>query len=209
MDISLLDLSSAAGLVATVVLTANFLLGMMLGTAYRKSWYWKKAPPFVKRIPVADVHNWTAYVALAVAVVHPLLLVVDKTSKFTLVDVLFPLHAPNQRLFVALGALAFYALVLVVLTSQDGIRKRMGFRAWKNVHLISYATALLFVVHGVVMDPLLKDRPVDFFDAEKVLSEGCALLLLVATWFRFRYQMAKRNALAKQTLAPIGETGKR
>jgi len=199
MDISLLDLSSAAGLVATVALTANFLLGMMLGTAYKKAWYWKKAPALVKRIPVADVHNWTAYVALALAVVHPVLLVVDKTSKFTFFDVLFPIHAPHQRLFVALGAVAFYALVLVVLTSQQGIRKRMSFRAWKNVHLISYATALLFVVHGVVMDPLLKDRPVDLFDAEKVLSEGCALLLIVAMWYRVRYQLANNKRLIGQT----------
>ena len=199
MDISLLDLSSAAGLAATVALTANFLLGMMLGTAYKKAWYWQKAPALVKRIPVADVHNWTAYGALALAVVHPILLVLDKSSKFTFVDVLFPIHAPHQRLFVALGTLAFYALVLVVLTSLRGIRKRLSFRTWKNVHLISYATALLFVVHGVVMDPLLKDRPVDFFDAEKVLSEGCALLLIVATWYRVRYQLANTMRLADKT----------
>ena len=195
----MLDLSSAAGLAATVALTANFLLGMMLGTAYKKAWYWQKAPALVKRIPVADVHNWTAYGALALAVVHPILLVLDKSSKFTFVDVLFPIHAPHQRLFVALGTLAFYALVLVVLTSRRGIRKRLSFRTWKNVHLISYATALLFVVHGVVMDPLLKDRPVDFFDAEKVLSEGCALLLIVATWYRVRYQLANTMRLADKT----------
>ena len=192
----MLDLSSAAGLAATVALTANFLLGMMLGTAYKKAWYWQKAPALVKRIPVADVHNWTAYGALALAVVHPLLLVLDKTSKFTFVDVLFPLHAPHQRLFVALGTLAFYALVLVVFTSLRGIRKRLSFRTWKNVHLISYATALLFVVHGVAMDPLLKDRPIDFFDAEKVLSEGCALLLVVASWYRVRYHRATRKSIS-------------
>ena len=195
MEISLLDLSSTAGLIATVALTTNFLLGMMLSTAYKKAWYWKKAPALVKRIPVADVHNWTAYVALALAVVHPLLLVLDKTSKFTFVDVLFPIRAPHQRLFVALGALAFYALVLVVLTSRQSIRKRMSFRTWKNIHLISYITALLFVVHGVVMDPLLKDRPVDFFDAEKVLSEGCALLLVVAMCYRVRYQLTNTKRL--------------
>ena len=195
----MLDVSSAAGLAATGALTLNFLLGMMLGTAYRKAWYWQKLPARVKQVPVHDVHNWTAYVALALAVVHPLLLVVDKTSKFTLVDVLFPLHAPHQKLFVAAGSLAFYALLVVVLTSQKNIRQRMSFRAWKNVHLVSYATALLFVVHGVVMDPLLKDRPVDFFDAEKVLSEGCALLLVVATAYRVRYQLAKSKALPLQT----------
>lgn len=190
MDFTLLDLSSAAGLAATVALTLNFLLGMMLGTAYKKAWYWQKLPAPLKRIRVFAVHNWTAYGALALAVVHPLLLVVDKTSRFAVVDVLFPLHAPHQPLFVAAGTLAFYALLVVVLTSLPAIRRQLSYRVWKNVHLASYGTALLFVVHGVVMDPLLKDRPVDFFDAEKLLSEGCALLLLLATAYRVRYHLA-------------------
>ncbi|GAA4506931.1 hypothetical protein GCM10023172_36810 [Hymenobacter ginsengisoli] len=199
MDVSLLDVSSAAGLAAAVVLTLNLLLGMLLGTAYRKAWYWKKLPAVVRQVHLFDVHNWTAYGALALSLVHPLLLVVDKASKFTLLNILFPVRAPHQPLFVAAGTVAFYALLLVVLTSRKAFRKRLSFRAWKNLHLLSYGTALLFVVHGVVMDPLLKDRPVDFFDAEKVLSEACALLLLVATWYRVRYQVANRKRLVGQT----------
>ena len=65
----------------------------------------------------------------------------------------------------------------------------MNYRTWKNVHFISYSTALLFLVHGIVMDPLLKDRPVDVFDAEKILSEVCLLLLIAATFFRVQYQV--------------------
>jgi DMSO/TMAO reductase YedYZ heme-binding membrane subunit len=63
----------------------------------------------------------------------------------------------------------------------------MGFRTWKNIHLISYGTALLFVVHGIVMDPDLKDRPVDWLDAEKLLSEICGIVLIAATIIRYRY----------------------
>ncbi|GAC1377069.1 MAG: hypothetical protein NVS3B25_20900 [Hymenobacter sp.] len=193
MDLSFLDLSAGAGLVAMVALTLNYLLGMMLGTAYGRAAYWKKLPAAIRRIRVDAVHNWTAYVALALAVVHPLLLVLDKTARFTVVDVLFPVRAPHQRLVVAAGTLALYALLVVVLTSQKAVKRRLGFRAWKNVHLLAYGTALLFTVHGVAMDPLLKDRPVDFFDAEKVLSEGCALLLVVATAYRVRYQLVQNK----------------
>ena len=204
MDVSLLDVSGAAGLAAAVALTLNFLFGMLLSTSYRKAWYWKQLPAAIQRVRLFDLHNWTAYGALALAIVHPLLLVADKTSRFTFLDVLFPLQAPHQRLFVALGVLAFYALGLVVLTSQPSIRKRMGVRTWKNVHLISYATALLFVVHGVVMDPLLKERPVDFFDAEKVLVEACALVLVLATGYRVRYQRANSQRLADKTPSTRG-----
>jgi DMSO/TMAO reductase YedYZ heme-binding membrane subunit len=122
---------------------------------------------------------------------HPLLLLPDKASRFTWVHLLYPVHAPHQAIWVLPGTLALYALVVVIVTTQKVVKRRMSFRAWKNIHLISYGTALLFVVHGVVMDPELKDRPVDFFDAEKVLSELCGLLLIVCTIIRYRYYRRK------------------
>jgi len=53
--------------------------------------------------------------------------------------------------------------------------------------MISYGTALLFIVHGPLMGPLLKDRPADWFDEEKFLCEICAFALLAATYMRYKY----------------------
>ena len=189
---SLLDLSSALGLAATGVLTVNLLLGMLLSTAYGRNPYWKRLPARVRHARLDRLHNWTAYVALGLVALHPALLLFDPATKFTLPDILWPVHAPHQRLFVALGAAAFYALLLVLISTQKAVKRRLGHRRWKALHLVSYATALLFLVHGVAMDPLLKDRPIDFFDAEKILSEGCLLVLAVATAYRIRYQRARR-----------------
>ena len=50
-------------------------------------------------------------------------------------------------------------------------------------------------VHGVWADPLLKNRPVDFIDAEKVYVEACAVAVFVATTLRFRYARARRSNL--------------
>jgi DMSO/TMAO reductase YedYZ heme-binding membrane subunit len=60
----------------------------------------------------------------------------------------------------------------------------LGFRFWKTIHLISYCTAILFVIHGLLMDPLLKDRPTDWIDPEKMLAELCGVVLIVATVLR-------------------------
>jgi sulfoxide reductase heme-binding subunit YedZ len=188
-----LDLSSTLGLIATGVLTVNLLLGMLLSTAYRRSLLWKKLPPLVKKISLDDVHNWTAYVALALVLGHILLLLPDAALKYRLVDILFPLYAPHQVLWTMLGALSLYALVVAIVTTQKKIKRRMGFRLWKNIHLISYGTALLFVIHGIVMDPLLKDRPVDWFDAEKMVSELCGAALVAATVIRYRYYRRKQR----------------
>jgi predicted ferric reductase len=197
MELSWLDISSTLGLIATAVLTFNLLLGILLSTAYRRSSLWKRMPGWLKKVSIDDLHNWTAYVALALALAHPLLLLPDAASKFRLKDILFPVNAPHQAAWAVLGALALYALIVVVITTQKRIKNRLGFRSWKNIHLISYGTALLFIVHGLVMDPELKDRPVDWLDAEKLLSEGCGLILIAATYLRYQYYRRTRREKAK------------
>jgi methionine sulfoxide reductase heme-binding subunit len=193
-----LDWSSTLGLIATAVLSFNLLLGILLSTAYRRSPLWKRMPAFVKAISLDDLHNWTAYVALALALAHPLLLLADKTLRYRPVDLILPVAAPHQPVWMVMGSLALYAVIVVVITTQKAVKRRLGFRAWKNIHLISYGTALLFVIHGIVMDPELKDRPVDWLDGEKLLSEICGIVLAAATiirWRHYRRGMRKRNGL--------------
>jgi predicted ferric reductase len=196
MENNWLDLSSTLGLIATGVLTFNFLLGILLSTAYRRSPHWKRLPEWVKKVSLDDVHNWTAYVALVFALAHPVLLLPDVTLKYKLADILLPVNAPHQAFWTVLGTLALYALIVVIVTTQKVIKNRLGFRAWKNIHLISYGTALLFVIHGIVMDPQLKDRPIDWLDGEKLVSELCGLVLVVATVIRWRYYMRRQRRLA-------------
>jgi len=196
MEDNWLDLSSTLGLIATVVLTVNLLLGILLSTAYRRSTLWKRLPEWVKKISIDDLHNWTAYVALAIALLHPLLLLPDKAVKYTIVDVLFPAGVGHQAFWTLLGSIALYAVILVIITTQKAVKTRLGFRVWKNIHLISYVTALLFVVHGIVMDPELKDRPVDWLDGEKLLSELCGLILVVAVVVRYRWHLRHRRPVA-------------
>lgn len=188
-----LDLSSVLGLVATCALTLNMLLGMLIGVTYRRHKLWQHLPERLRRIRIFHLHNWTAYLALLLVLLHPLLLLADPATKFSFLDIVFPIYAPHQKLFVAAGTVAMFAVIAVVLTSQKAVRRKMKYRLWKNIHLLSYGTALLFIVHGIVLDPLLKDRPVDPFDAEKLVSELCGLVLLVAAYLRYRYHVQARK----------------
>ena len=188
MVISFLHASAYAGIAATAALTGNFLLGMLVSTNYRRLSLWQKIPLFFRKINLVNVHNCTAYVALLLALLHPILLLFNKTAKFTLVDIIFPINAPTQRLFVAMGTVSLLAIIVIIVTTQKVIKKKLGFRAWKNIHLSAYPLALLFIVHGVVMDPQLKNRPIDLLDAEKILSEVCFIVLAVSVFLRVRYQ---------------------
>jgi predicted ferric reductase len=182
---SAVELSSDAGLVAMVLLTINILLGLLLSARYNTVRSWPH-----RRLPIFDVHNWTAYIALALIVLHPTLLLFSSTAHFGVVDVLFPIHSPHQTLYNNLGALAFYCVFFVVVTSY--VRSRLGSRLWKKLHYVSYAAAALLFVHGIMIDPELKEHPPDYLDGEKVLVEVCALLIVVATVWRIRYQPRKK-----------------
>jgi methionine sulfoxide reductase heme-binding subunit len=179
------DLSSYAGLVAMVLLTVNILLGLLLSARYNTVRSWPR-----RRLPIFDIHNWTAYTALGLILLHPALLLFSSTAGFRIGDILLPIHSPKQTLYNCFGAVAFYCVIFVVLTSY--FRARLGSRFWKKLHYVSYAAAAFLFVHGILIDPQLKNNPPDLLDGEKVLIEICALLIAGATVWRIRYQPKKR-----------------
>lgn len=168
-----------------VLLTINILLGLMLSARYNPVRRWPH-----RRIPIFDVHNWTAYIALGLIFLHPILLLLSESAGFGVFDILLPIHSPKQALYNCLGAAAFYCVIFVVVTSY--FRSRLGSRLWKKLHYVSYVAAAFLFVHGILIDPQLKNAPPDPLDGEKVLVEICALLIVVATVWRIRYQPKKR-----------------
>jgi predicted ferric reductase len=180
-----IDLSSIAGLFAVGLLTANILLGLLVSTGYNPTRRWPR-----RRIKLFTLHNWTGYTALAVATLHAALIPLSSTAGFRVVDVLLPISSPQQPVTNTLGATAFYLVAFAVTTSY--FRHAIGFHRWKLLHYTTYAAAAVFYVHGILSDPLLQNRPPDYIDAEKVYVEGCALLVVAATVWRFNY--GKRTA---------------
>src|SRR4051812_27595299 len=180
---SAVDLSGTIALVAVGLLTLNLLLGLLLSVGYNPTRQWPR-----QRIKLFTFHNWTGYVALAAVVLHAGALLFSSNPHFRLYDILFPIESPVQPFANNLGALGFYLVTIVVVTSLKAVRARLGRHRWKLIHYTTYAAAAVFFTHGVVADPLLQGRPVDFIDAEKVYVELCALAVVVATIFRIKYR---------------------
>ncbi len=187
-----IEISGSIGLIATVVLTCNMVLGIMLSTSFKKTNWGFTLPAKIKAIDVYKLHNNTAYTALILVFAHIILIPLDATSKFTYKDILWPSNAPHQSNIVFLGTFSLLALITVIVTTQKVVKQKLGFGLWKKIHLISYLTCILFVAHGLLMDPLLKDRPTDWIDAEKLLSEICGLVLLIAFILRYKYHLKSK-----------------
>jgi len=194
-SVSFLDISGALGILACGLLTMNFLMGMLLSVAYVRLPIWKKLPLYIQKINLIKLHNYTAYVAWALVLLHAGLLVLDKELGFTWQDLIWGLGASKQPVFVMLGSISMLGLVLLIVTTQKFIKRRLGFRLWKNIHLLSYLLTLLFFVHGIYMDPLLKDRSPDWLDAEKLVIELGAVVMLVAIILRVRYHFQQNKQI--------------
>ena len=176
---TVLDLSSFAGLSAMVLITLNVLLGILLSRNYNPVRRW----PF-RKIPIFRIHNWTAYTALVLILVHPALLLLQDKPKFGVGDLLYPVNSPGQSLYNTLGALTLYSLLVVVVTSY--FRPQLGSRPWKKIHYTAYFAGAVMFVHGTLIDQYLKNETPDYLDGEKVLIEGCFVLIVAASIWRVR-----------------------
>jgi predicted ferric reductase len=181
-----IDVSSVVGLIAVGILTANILLGLLISTGYNPTRRWPR-----RRIKLFRFHNWTGYAALAVAALHPSILLLSSTAGFHLFDILLPTWSPQQPTVNTLGAVALYLVTFAVTTSY--FRHAIGFHRWKVLHYSTYAAAAAFYAHGILSDPLLQNRPVDWIDAEKVYVEACALIVAAATGWRYFNGSARRR----------------
>ena len=186
---SAIDVSSVVGLIAVGIFTAQILLGLLLSTGYNPLRQWPR-----QRIKLFTFHNWLGYIGLATAATHAsILLTVKDGGLFRVFDLLVPIWSPIQPLTNTLGAIAFYLVTFVVFTSY--IRRAFAHHTWKALHYTAYVAAAVFFTHGILSDPNLQNKPVDWIDAEKVYVEGCALLIVVATILRVRARRGPRGRL--------------
>ena len=197
-DITFIDLTSYAGLLATGLLTFNLLLGLLLSTRYNPVASWPH-----RRLPLYDVHNWTGYVALAVVLVHPALLLFSATAKFGWLDIVLPFWAPEQPIINTIGAFAAYSLIFVVVTSY--FRNRIGIRTWKVMHYTAYAVTVAFFAHSLLTNPNLNDEPIDYLDGGKVFVEACTLIAVAAITWRVLHGV-RRAALREASAVGTTDT---
>jgi methionine sulfoxide reductase heme-binding subunit len=205
-DILTVDFSGTVGLIAMVLLTLNILMGLLISVNYNPQTWWpyRKLP-----FPFWKLHNWNAYLALCVAMLHPtiLLFVNQKDVNFRLSDILFPVNSPHQTLYNNFGAITFYLFLFVVVTSF--FRPQLRYRPWKKLHYTAYAAAAMMYVHGTLIDPNLKDQPTDFLDGEKLLVEACFLIVVAASIWRWKYGTEKQRYLAAKAGRAVNASSNR
>jgi len=180
-------LSADLGLIALSLVTLNICIGLLIAVRYSPLRTWPR-----RRFDVFKLHRWTAYLAIALTLLHPMVLLFSKRVRFRLLDITLPLWSPQQPLENTIGALALYLLVLVLITSLW--RLSMSRRIWKRFHYLVYPSAGALFIHGLLTDPTLSNQSVDWLDGEKVLVEASLMLIATASLAAFRYRQRKDAA---------------
>jgi sulfoxide reductase heme-binding subunit YedZ len=95
------------------------------------------------------LHNITSWLALGFGLVHGLSLLGDKVVPFTLPGILLPFLANYRPFLTGLGTLSLYLGVIV--TGAFYFKKRLGPRAWRTIHGLSYAMFVSVTFHSVML----------------------------------------------------------
>jgi len=145
-----------AGFVAAALLVLLILsgIGQVTGFTYR----------LVEPVKAWAIHKAIALAMVAVIFIHVLFILIDRHTSFTIPQVLIPFASQYSNgsalplatlgLGIALGILATYGVIVLVLTSLGWIQSRP--RTWNLLHYLSYFVALAIFLHALYVGTDLK-----------------------------------------------------
>jgi hypothetical protein len=186
-------LARGTGAVALVLLTASVVLGI-LGSVRFVAARWP-------RFAIDAVHRDVSLLVLVVLVIHIVTSVLDGFAPITLLDGVIPFNSPYRPLWLGLGTLSFDLLVAIAITSL--IRRRLGYRTWRAVHWLAYASWPVAVLHGLGTGSDVKQWWM------LALTVVCIMAVLIAVWARIANVDAahaglRAPATALAVITPIG-----
>lgn len=112
-------------------------LGMAIGFTYR----------LVDPARAWQIHQDMSLSFGVLVIVHAFSLLFDKFIAFGLLDILLPFYSRFNSLYLSLGIIGFYILLIVIATSLF-LRLKMP-RLWRNIHYSVYLLFVLATIHGL------------------------------------------------------------
>lgn len=126
-----------------VVLLVLFSMVIVLGAVTRTGRGSRHWPRFV----TLGLHRNLALLALALLGVHVVSAVLDTYVDIRWVDVVVPVGARFEPVYLGLGALAVDLLIAVGVTTA--VRSRIGYQGWRAVHVTGYVAWAVSLVHAL------------------------------------------------------------
>jgi methionine sulfoxide reductase heme-binding subunit len=95
-----------------------------------------------------EAHRFLALLVAGLVGLHLVSLLFDALIPFSLLNILLPINEPYRGFPVAIGVIAMYGLLIVLASSW--LRQRVGQKAWRLLHYLSFAVFAGVTLHGVL-----------------------------------------------------------
>jgi len=128
-----------AGAVSLLMFTASAALGLVTVARFQAAGW----PRFFNY----EMHRRVSLLSIVFLAVHVLTAVFDPFTRLGLGAALVPFASSYRPVQVALGVVALYLFVALIVTSL--LRKHIGQRTWRAVHWASYAMWPMALLHGI------------------------------------------------------------
>jgi methionine sulfoxide reductase heme-binding subunit len=186
-------LARGTGAVALVLLTASVVLGIVGSVRF--------TAPRWPRFAIDTVHRDVSLLVVVVLLIHIVTSVLDGFAPITLLDGVLPFISRYRPLWLGLGTLSFDLLLAIAITSM--VRRRLGYRAWRAIHWLAYASWPVAVLHGLGTGSDVKQWWM------LALTAACIVAVLVAVWTRIasvsgQHSGLRAPATALAVVTPIG-----
>jgi hypothetical protein len=180
------------GAVTLLLLTAIVVLGI-LGPLRVTGARWP-------RFAIDTLHRDLSLLVIALLLVHIVASVLDSFVSISLTQAVIPFIGSYRPLWLGLGAVAFDLIIALVITSL--VRRRLGYRTWRFVHWLAYASFPVAVLHGLGTG---SDTKIWWM---LVLTAACLAAVVIATGLRVARAEApppgvRATALGLSVLTPV------
>lgn len=144
-------LNRGTGVVLLTLLSASMVLGVLSLGGRAAGDGGGRIPRFVTQ----SLHRNLALGSVLLVIAHATTAVVDEYVDIRWWQALVPFGGTYEPLWLGLGTFSLDLMIAVALTSL--LRARIGLRSWRAVHLTSWLSWAVGVVHGVGIGTDLKD----------------------------------------------------
>lgn len=95
-----------------------------------------------------DFHQFISLLAIGFIAIHLLSLVFDQYMPYSIAQLLIPGLSSYRPIWVGVGIIAFYLVLLVTVTFY--LRGKIGMKAFRTIHVFSLVAYLATTVHGLL-----------------------------------------------------------
>lgn len=191
-------LGRSSGIFAFIMLTLVTCFGLLLSSRFMTKLFLPAT--------IYETHRFLSFTALIAVFVHATSFLFDDFFRLSLGEALIPFLLEREYASalgfdigksVGIGIVAFYFLLLLILTSE--FRSKMSPKFWRATHYTSFVAYLLFIGHGIMSGSDSTEWWMQSIYAVSAISVFGLILFRVV----FRNIIPKMRAVRAEAIAPV------